>query len=813
MVIEINFKVSAHFMVIILVVGLPVEKYRNICDPKKIEVHATNEMKKLEEVIGQDRALRAVKFGLEIKEQGFNVFIAGMPGTGRKTAVGNYVNVLAKTKPKAMDWVYVNNFTNPSEPNAIGLPAGRGKKFADDVDSLIADVRRIVPKIFESDDYNARKEATLKSIEEEKARLFSEINVSAQQQGFIIQSGPMGLLTIPVINGKPLREEEFMALPQQKKEEIQQSREKLNVDLRHAFREMRELDSKGTEAVEKLNRDVAQLSLGPRIQDLREKYSDLHEIDSYMTAVQNDILENLDQFAGEGQQPQLPPQLQFPFLKELPFKKYEVNVIVDNSMVEGAPVIIEQNPSYPNLIGKIEKEVQFGVVSTDFSMIRAGSLHKANGGYMIIPVEDLLRNPFAWDGFKTALKASAVAIEEPGERMGLIATKGIKPEPIPLNFKAILIGTSMIYQLLFSLDPDFKELFKVKADFDITMDRTEENVKKYTAFMCTFCHKYGLKHLDRGAVAKIVEYGSRLAEDQEKLSTRFGSIADVIRESNFYATQEGSEYIMANHVNKTLDEMIYRSNLIQEKVQEYIKRGIFLIETEGAKVGQVNGLSVISLGDFAFGRPSKVTASIGVGRGGIIDIEREASMGGPIHTKGVMILGGYLSNKYAQDKPLGLTAKLVFEQSYEGVEGDSASSTELYAILSALSGLPINQSLAVTGSVNQKGDVQAIGGVNEKIEGFFEICKVKGLNGEQGVMIPASNVQNLMLKEEIIEAAKVGKFRILSISSIDQGIEILTGVKAGDRNADGSFDSGTVNYLVDKRLREMAEKLKEYQAR
>jgi lon-related putative ATP-dependent protease len=800
-------------MVILMVEALPIEKFRKICDPTKIEVHSTNQMKPLEEIVGQDRALRALKFGLEIKEQGFNIFISGMPGTGRKTAVGDYVNILAKTKPKAEDWVYVNNFTNPTEPNAIRLPAGMGNKFADDVSALITDMRRIVPKIFESEDYTSRKEAALKSIEEEKAKLFSKINDTAQQQGFIIQSSPMGLLTIPVINGKPLREEEFMALPQETKEEIQRRREKLNADFRQAFREMRELDGKGTEVISKLNRDVAQLSLGSRIQDLREKYGGLSEIDAYIIAIQNDILDNLDQFAGEGQQPQLPPQLQFAFLKEQPFKKYEVNVIVDNSKLEGAPVVLEHNPSYQNLIGRVEKEVLFGIVSTDFSMIRAGSLHKANGGYLIIPVEDLLRNPFAWDGFKTALKTSAVTIEEPGERMGLIATKGLKPEPIPLNFKAILIGTPIIYQMLLELDPDFKELFKVKADFDTTMDRNAANVKKYTAFMCTMAHKHGLKHLDRAAIAKIVEYGSRLAEDQEKLTTRFGSIADVIRESNFYATQENSEFTMAKHVNKTLEEMIYRSNLIQEKIQEYIARGIFLIDTEGSMVGQVNGLSVIGIGDFTFGRPSKVTASIGVGRGGIIDIEREASMGGPIHTKGVMILGGYISNKYAQDKPLGLTARLVFEQSYEGVEGDSASSTELYAILSALSGLPIKQSLAVTGSVNQKGEVQAIGGVNEKIEGFYEVCKAKGLNGEQGVMIPSSNIQNLMLKEEIIEVAKAGKFRIFPISTIDQGIEVLTGVRAGNRKADGSFEEGTVNYLVDKRLREMAEKLKEYQAR
>jgi lon-related putative ATP-dependent protease len=796
-----------------MVEPLSVEKYRKICDAKNIEVHATNEMQPLEEIVGQDRALRALKFGLDIKELGFNIFISGVPGTGRKTAMADYVNILAKTKPVAEDWIYVNNFTNPSEPNAIKLPPGKGKKFADDVAALIADLRRIVPKIFESDDYAARKEATVKSIEMEKARLFSKINASAQQQGFIIQSSSMGLLTIPMRDGRPLKEEEFMALPQQTKEEIQRRREMLNAELRHAFREMRELDGKVSEALAKLNRDVAQGSLGPRIQDLRDKYGDLHEIDSYMVAVQNDILDNLDQFAGESPQTQLPSALQFLQFKDQPFRKYEVNVIVDNSKMEGAPVILEQNPSYQNLIGKVEKEVQFGIVSTDFSMIRAGSLHKANGGYLIIPIEDLIRNPYAWDGFKTALKTGAVTIEEPGERMGLISTKGLKPEPIPLNFKAILIGTPYIYQMLLSLDPDFKEHFKVKADFDTTMDRTQLNIKKYVAFMCTFSHKSGLKHLDSDAAARIVEYGSRLAEDQEKLTTRFGNIADIIREANFYATQEKSEYILGKHVNKTLDERVYRSNLIQEKIQEYIKRGIFLIETEGAKVGQVNGLSVIDIGDFAFGRPSKVTASIGVGRDGITDIEREASMGGPIHTKGVMILGGYLANKYAQDKPLSLTARLVFEQSYEGVEGDSASSTELYALLSALSGLPIKQSLAVTGSVNQKGEVQAIGGVNEKIEGFFEVCKAKGLTGEQGVMIPSSNAQNLMLKEEVIEAAKAGKFRIFSISSIDQGIEVLTGVRAGDRNPAGGYDEGTVNYLVDKRLREMAEKLKEYQAR
>ncbi|MDD1659227.1 MAG: AAA family ATPase, partial [Methanomicrobiales archaeon] len=724
--------------------------------------------------------------------------------------VMDFLERLAKTKPKAGDWVYVDSFANPYEPNAIRLPPGKGSEFKDEMAGFILEVKKNLPKAFESEDYATRRQATVRSIDEEKAKLFAQINASAQEQGFVIQMSPAGLLTIPVVDGKPLPEEEFVALPDETKAEIQRRMEKLNSDLRNAFRQVRDLDSKGAEAVDKLNREVSLYAIGHLISDLREKYHDLPEILKYIDAVQNDILENLDQFLGAPQQPQVPPQLQL-FFKELPFKKYQVNAIVDNSKPDGAPVVFEQNPTYQNLFGKVEKEVQFGIVSTDFTMIRPGSVHKANGGYMVIPVEDLLRNPFSWDGIKTALKTGTVAIEEPGERMGFITTRGLKPEPIPLAMKLVLIGTPQINQLLYSLDPDFKDLFKVRADFDIVMDRNDENSMKYAAFICTLCKKFNLKHLDGTAVAKIIEYGSRLAEDQKKLSTLFASVSDIIREASFYATRENAEYTTAEHVMKAIDEKTYRSNLIQQKIQEFIERDIFLINTTGAKVGQVNGLSVMGLGDFAFGTPSRVTASIGVGRDGVVDIERESAMGGPTHTKGVLILGGYLASKFAQDKPLSLSARLVFEQSYGGVDGDSASSTELYAILSALSGLPIRQTLAVTGSVNQKGEVQAIGGVNEKLEGFFEVCKAKGLTGEQGAMIPASNVQNLMLKEEMVEAGKAGKFRIYPVKTIDEGIEVLTGVPAGERREDGTFEDGTVNYLVDKRLREMAEKLREFQ--
>ena len=499
-----------------------------------------------------------------------------------------------------------------------------------------------------------------------------------------------------------------------------------------------------------------------------------------------------------------------PWMREDPYKKYRVNVVIDNSATKGAPVVMETNPTYHNLLGRTEKEAQFGALTTDFSMIRPGAIHRANGGYLIIPVEELLRNMLSYDGLKRDLKESKILIEEPEERYGFLSIKTLKPQPISLTTKVILIGSPELYQLLFTMDADFQVLFKIKAEFDSTMPRTEEKVRQYAAFVCSLCDKESLKHLDGTALAKTVEYSSRIIEDQYKLSTQFNNIADIIRESNYYATQDEVEFITGNHVTKAIEEKVYRSKLVQEKIQEMITRGLFLIDTVEEKVGQVNGLSVMGLGDFAFGTPSRVTASLGLGREGVIDIEREAKMGGPIHTKGVLILSGYLNDKYARDHPLSLSARLVFEQNYGGVEGDSASSTELYSILSSLSGLPIKQYFAVTGSVNQKGEVQAIGGVNEKIEGFFEVCKTKGLTGQQAVMIPESNVQNLMLKEEILDAVTSGKFSIYSVKTIDEGIEVLTGTKAGKRKQDGTYEEGTVNYLVDKQLRRMAEKLKEY---
>ncbi len=579
------------------------------------------------------------------------------------------------------------------------------------------------------------------------------------------------------------------------------------------MRELRNLEKEAQSAVEELNKEVANYALDPLFSELIEKYEDIEEIKEFLQDVKEDILDNLEMILGQEQKeegPQLPPFLRG--MAKDPTDRYKVNLIVDHSDLKGAPVEVQMNPTYQRLLGTVEKEARFGALVTDYTMIRSGSLHKANGGFLVIPVEDLLTNPLSWDGLKRALMNEEIEIEEIAERLGFLTTKSLRPESIPLNAKVILTGVPRFYHLLYVLDKDFKELFKVKAEFDTTMDRNDQNIKKYASFICTLCGKENLKHLDPSGIEAVIEFGSRLAADKEKLSTLFSEVSDIIREANFYAEEEKTDHISREHLERALEEKIYRSNLIQKKIEEMITRGTLLIDIEGEEVGQVNGLSVMSLGDYQFGRPTRVTAALGVGREGIIDIEREAEMGGPIHTKGVQILSGYLNEKYAEDKPLSLTARLVFEQTYSGVEGDSASSTELYALLSALSGKPIKQYLAVTGSVNQKGDVQAIGGVNEKIEGYYEVCKAKGLNGKQGVIIPESNVKNLMLKKEVVDAIKEGEFHIYPVKTIKEGIEALTGIQAGEKKPDGTYPEDTINHIVQRRLTEMAESVRKYKA-
>jgi lon-related putative ATP-dependent protease len=789
---------------------LSPNELRRICSPDFLQCKSTQDLTPLQEIIGQERAVRALKFGLGIKEKGFNIYVAGYPGTGRTTAVKDFLSESAKTQPVPPDWCYVNNFEDEYVPQAIKLPAGKGKIFQKDMKTFVEDAKRALRKAFESEDYAEKRENTIKEVETQRKQLIEQLNNTAQKEGFAIQSTPIGFVIVPIIKGKPVSEQELLSMPPKTRSEIQEKREKLESDLRNTMRQFMDLDRKAHEKLEKLNREIALYAVGHLVSELSERYKGFPDVASHLKEVQEDILNNIAQFVRGPQDNQQQMPFQLPWMREAPFKKYEVAVVVDNSEIEGAPVVTATNPTYLNLFGRIEREAQFGALITDFTMIRGGYLHKANGGFLIIPVEQLLTNSFSYEGLKLALKNENINIEQIEERYGFLSTKSLKPEPIPLDIKIVLIGDPRLYQQLYVLDKEFNKLFKVKAEFDTSMDRTEDCLEKYAAFVCALCEKEKLKHLDGSGLAKLIEHSSRLADDQMKLSTRFSEVADIAREANYYAQQEKTEFVNGEHVKKAIEEKIYRSKMIEEKIQEMIKRNFFLIDSENEKVGQVNGLSVASLGDFAFGIPSRVTVSIGLGKEGIIDIEREAKMGGPIHTKGVLILSGYLNEKFAKDKPLSLNARLVFEQNYEGVEGDSASSTELYSILSSMSGLPIKQSIAVTGSVSQKGEVQAIGGVNEKIEGFYEVCKAKGLNGKQGVMIPASNEQNLMLKEEVVEAVKEGKFHIYSVTNIDEGIEVLTGVKAGTKDSNGNFEEGSVNALVDKRFREMTEELSKY---
>jgi len=795
---------------IVLVVELTHDQARKTCANLFQKCKSTEELLPLSGIIGQNRAVKALEFGLKIQDKGFNIYIAGMPGTGRKTLILNYLEAIAKERPVPPDWCYVNDFEDPNRPRALQLPAGKGTEFKRDVERFVEDLKKALSAAFESDEYSKRRSNTLQAIEEERNKVTSQVNALAGKAGFLLQRSPIGLLLIPIVNGRPINDQDFSKLPPRIQSEINNRREGLQKELRVYLRQFRDIERKAEDAINELNKSIATFAMEPFFLALREKYGGVDEVTQYLEEVESDVLENLSNIMtdGEKEQPQLP--FPIPSMKEDPTAKYKVNLVVDNSQLEGAPVVLELNPTFSRLFGGTEKEARFGALITDYTMIRAGSAHRANGGFLVVPVEGIFRNPMVYESLKRAIANEKLEIEDPTESMGLMITRSLRPEPIPFNAKVIIVGDPQVYQILYTRDMEFKELFKVKADFDTTMDRNEDNVKKYAAFMCTLCNKEELLHLDPSGISAVVEYSSRLAADQEKLSTQFAEVADIIREASFYAKAQGSEYTTKKHINMALEERVYRSNLIEKKIDEMIERGTILIDTDGERVGQVNGLAVLSLGDYGFGKPNRITASIGVGKEGIIDIEREAQMGGPTHTKGVLILSGYMNGKYARKKPLSLTARLVFEQSYSGVDGDSASSTELYAMLSALSGAPIRQYIAVTGSVNQKGDVQAIGGVNQKIEGFYEVCKVKGLNGNQGVMIPHSNAKNLMLKEEVVEAIRDGKFHIWPVETIDEGIEVLTGMKAGQRKPDGTYDDDTINHFVQRRLDEMAELIKEF---
>ncbi len=789
---------------------LKPEQLRRTYDPASLPFNTDEDKAPAKTIIGQARAVRALQFGLGNKSHGFNIYVAGIPGTGKQTAVLHFLQDLAKTEPSPCDWCYVNNFQDPYYPKKLSLPKGQAHEFRNDVRHFLMQANTALIKIFESDEFARKRDEIFQKMHDEEADIFAELNEKASRENLIIQRTPLEIMALPRVKNRAMSEKEFLALSDREREAIVEKQRRFKDELRLAARQTKGMDLQFNKLMLELERKAAIQALDVLLEELESKYALLKDVLTFLRDLKNDLLEHLKEFiefsskkAGNQPAPQSGKSNSIP-------RRYDVNVIVDNRKVEGAPIMLEINPTYNNLFGKIEKESMMGTFITDFTLIRSGSLHKANGGYLILPMEELLRNYFSWDSLKRALRTNTIDIEEPGERLGFLTGKSLKPEPIPLHIQVILIGKPLYYYLLHYYDEDFKELFKVKADFDTVMDYNDGNIKDFVQFIRFVGQGEEMLPMDAAGMAKLLEHSHRLAEDQEKISTRFGEIIDLVREANHYAGQKKAEFISAEHIQSAARERIYRSSLLKEKIREMIEKDLIFIDLDGEITGQVNGLSYIGMGDISFGRPSRITASVSVGQSGIVDIEREVKLGGPIHSKGVMILTGYLAEKFGQDKTISLSAQLVFEQSYSEIEGDSASSAELYALLSSLSGLPVKQGIAVSGSVNQKGEVQAVGGINEKIEGFFDICEMKGLTGKQGVIIPKSNMKHLMLKHEVVEAVIAKKFNLWAIDTIGEGIEILTGVKAGKllpESPDGklAFEEGSVFEKVNTRLLGISE--------
>ena len=791
---------------------VPVDKLRWECDPSQFDFMTTDDLPELEVAIGQERALRSIDFALGMTDGGFNLFLSGETGTGRASTIKKLLKKRARTEPSPLDWCYVHNFKAPDNPVCLSLPAGRGSELAKDMKELLEGVRTNIPKALDSKEYETNKAAIVEEHQEKNGELFGALEKEAVEKGFALQRTVSGLVMVPQKEGRNYTQEEFDALDAEERVKLGEAGSELTGKLNDVLRQVRENEKATKEALSQLDRDLGLAAVGHHLEPLKEKYAAFGKVIHYLGEVQEDILLNLEDFKEQPPQQSPIPGLKFP-RQEPSFERYEINILVDNKDTEGAPVVFEPNPTYNNLFGRIEHVMQMGgAATTNFTLIKPGALHRATGGYLIVDAREVLINPFAWDALKRCIRNCEIKVEDVLEQYRFMTVVSLKPEPVPLQAKIIMIGSPWIYYLLFYLEPDYRKLFKVKADFDSRITRTPEILRDYALFVATHCKGEQLLPFDRSGVAGLVEFSARIVEDQGRLSSQFMEIADLIREASYWAGKEGSPMVTKAFVKRAIEEEVYRSNRIEERMQELFEDGTIMVDTEGTEVGQINGLSVITLGDYTFGRPSRVTARVYMGRAGMVNIEREVKLSGPIHDKGMLILTGFLGGKYARDKPLSFSASICFEQSYEGVEGDSASSTELYSLLSALSGLPLNQGIAVTGSVNQLGKVQPIGGVNYKIEGFYAVCKAKGLTGDQGVIIPKSNERHLMLKDEVVEAVRSGRFHIWSVETIDQGIAILTGVPAGEMLPDGSYPEGTVNCLVEKRLRTMVENMKKFAA-
>ncbi len=783
---------------------LSFKQLKKECDPSTFKFKTTKELEPFIGTIGQTRGIKAMEFGLNIDIKGYNMYMEGPTGIGKTIYARDKLNAIAKTKPVPDDWCYVYNFENPNEPVAISLPAKMGKEFADDMKQFVDTTRVEIKTAFNNKDFATEKSNIEQSVEEKKIKLVEKLNKDAMRQGFEIKNTPSGIYFLPMINGKTLSEDEFNALDEETKAEFEQRSVEIQKETIETMNKIKEIERKANEKMNSWQNNIALFAVSIQINEMRNKYKKIPKLQTFLKCVQNDILANLDDFIEEPQATQGPiGKVEGP----KPWEKYKVNLFVDNSKLEGAPVIIDANTSFHNLFGKLEYENSFGTLKTDFSLIKPGLVHQANGGYLVLQIKDLLMNPILWDSLKRVLRTKLIFVDAIKDyQMNSVAIASLKPEPIPVNLKVVLVGPDSIYYQLLEYDEDFRKLFKVKVEFEEEAPRTEANMFKIAQFIHNFCEKEKAPHFNAGAVAEVIEYCSRAVENQTKLSTQLNDITELLGEACTWAKMEGAKVVTSAYVKKAIAERIERINKYDQKLVEMIQNGTIMIDTEGSKVGQINGLSIMSIGEYSFGKPAKITANTYVGKSGIVNVEREVELSGTSHSKGVVILSAYIGEKFAQERPLSLSASLCFEQMYNGVDGDSASSTELYAMLSSLSGLPIRQEIAVTGSVNQKGEIQAIGGVTDKIEGFFNICKLRGLTGTQGVMIPHQNIKNLNLSEEVIKAVKEGMFHVYAVKTVDEGIELLTGVPAGKKNKSGEYTVGTVNYLVNEKLKDYSNK-------
>jgi len=779
------------------------------CDAEGFGFATTAELADLDDTLGQDRAVEAIRLGIRLRRPGFNLFLLGPGGVGKHAAIESHLALASKAMPAATDWCYVHNFAEPHRPRAITLPAGRGGAFQADMARLVENLRTALPAAFESDNYRTRRQMIEDEFREHQEQALHAIQEAAQARGITLLRTPVGFAFAPVKDGQVVTPDALQAFPTEERARLERDMTELQERLQGVMESTPKWLKDSRDKLRDLNRETTLFSVGNLIAEVKAAYAAFPAVVAHLEAVQDDVVENAEAFLRpqEGATPEGAALAQHRVVA-----RYAVNVLVGHAADAPAPVVYEEHPTYDNLLGKIEHRAELGALVTDFTLIKSGALHRANGGFLVLDARKLLLEPFAWDGLKRTLRMGEIRIESLGQRLGLISTVSLEPETIPLDIKVAVIGDRLLYYLLAELDPDFPDLFKIAADFDDRIPRDEATGALYARLIAGIARRHGLRPFDREAVARIAEFGAREAGDAERFSIHLVALADLMNEADHGAGEARRDVVGREDVAKAIEARIRRHGRLRERMLEEIARGTILITTSGAAVGQINGLSVIALGGYAFGRPSRITARVRLGRGEVIDIEREVKLGGPLHSKGVLILAGYLGARYAADQPLSLAATLVFEQSYGGVEGDSASSAELYALLSALAGQPIDQSYAVTGSVNQNGEVQAIGGVNEKIEGFFDLCAARGLTGTQGVLIPEANAKHLMLHAGVVEAVREGRFHVYPVATIDQGIEILTGVPAGTAGADGSYPEGTINACVQARLAAFAERRKAFGA-